>query len=232
MQIAKNEWIIVGAGKLFNAPFFSRVLLFRLHDIESSLLIYHDETHVVSEVNATAMAAKTPELPNINLSHVFMATKVPGSPKISVHYCASSSSIAFQDLMNLPARRMSFDECASGVTNFGNIALRIEPFLLPCSKRLLLAHQGRPTLSFSVEGANSTVTGPVSFNGWPSRVPLDHTKWNCWRVFLYCIGPNGMREFYEHHHWSVAALDVGEEGQLDSMVQMEPNTAATAQVQS
>lgn len=232
MPIAKDEWIMVGAGKLFSAPFFSRILLFRLHDIKSSFLVYHDETHVVSEIATTAMAAKIPDLANINLGHVVMATKVPGTPNISVHYCASSSSLAFEDLMNLPAKRMSFDEWASGVTNFGNIAFRIEPFLLPCSKRLLLAHQGRPTQSFSMEGANYIITGPVSLNDWPNRVPVDKIKWNCWRVCLYCIGPNGMREFNEYDHWSLAALDVSEEGQLDSVVQMEPEIAATAQVES
>lgn len=232
MQIAKNEWIMVGAGKLFSAPFFSRVLLFRLHDIGSSFLVYHDETHVVSDVNTTAMAPKIPDLVNINLGHVVMATKVPGSPSVSTHYCASSSSIAFEDLMNLPARRMSFDECASGFTDYGKIAFRIEPFLLPCSKRLLLAHQGRPTQNFSVEGSNYAVTGPVSSNDWPDRVAKDQIKWNCWRVCLCCMVSNGMREFKEYDHWSVAALEVGEEGQLDSMVQMEPNTAATAQVNS
>lgn len=226
MQIAKNEWIMVGAGKLFFAPFLSRLLLFRLHDVKSSFLVYHDETHVVSEVDAQAAAANIRDVTNLNLGHVFMATKVPESPKISAHYCDSSSSIPFEDLMKLPAKRMSFDECASGFTNYSNIAFRIEPVLLPSSKRLLLANQGRLIESFSVEGAGYTVTGPVSSNDWPNGLPINAIQWNCWRVSLYCIGPNGLRKFNQYDRWTMDALEIGEDGQLVSMVQMEPNTAA------
>jgi len=230
MELTQNEWIMVGAGKLFSAPFVSRVLLYRLHDIKYSILVYHERTHVLSDVEIVPLAREVHGLPEINIGHVVMATKIRESPLISIHCCYSSSSISFEDLVNLPAKRMTFEECLSSANDFHKIALRLEPFSLPYSKRMLIARPNLGTKKFILEGSDYTVTGPVGIADVPDSIPTDKVRRRCWKIRLHNVESKIRYEMGECAHWSLAALDVSEEGQLDSVVQMEPDIAATSQV--
>jgi hypothetical protein len=221
MELSQNEWIMVGAGKLFSAPFVSRVLLYRLHDIKYSFLVYHERTHgthVLAGVENVALARKVHELPEINVGPVVMATKACDSPIISIHYCPTSCSIAFEDLVKLPARRLSFEECISSVNNFGKIAFCIEPFSLPYSKRMLIARPNLGAKKFIMEGSDYTVTGPVGIADVPDSIPTDKVRRRCWKIQLHNVESKIRYEMGECAHWSLAALDVEEEGRLDTAV--------------
>ena len=81
-----------------------------------------------------------------------------------------------------------------------------------------------------MEDSNYTVAGPVDITDWPEEIPIDKVRMNCWKIRLNYMKANTSYEVSECADWSLAALDVSEEGQLDTVIQMEPNTA-TPQVQ-
>jgi hypothetical protein len=224
MKLAQNEWMMVGAGKLFCAPFLSRVLLYRLHDIKCAFLIYHDTTYIASTVDHADLPAEARELPaGFNLGNVVVATQLQRNPRISVHCCAESSSVPFEELVNLPAKRIRFEDCKSHMINCDKVTFRIEQIILPYSKRLFVVAPDIETTSFMMEGSGFTVTGPVKSSYWPDEVPIDKGRMGCWRVCLNCVGSEGMREFSECTHWSVAALDVTVEGKIQTTVYLESN---------
>jgi hypothetical protein len=150
-----------------------------------------------------------------------MATKIRESPLILIHCCCSSSSISFEDLVKLPAKRMSFEECVSNANNFEKITFRLEPFSLPYSKRMLIARPNLGAKKFVMEGSDYTVTGPVGIADVPDSIPTDKVRRRCWKIQLHNVESKIRYEMGECVHWSLAALDVSEEGQLDTVVQME-----------
>ena len=218
----------VGTGKLFCAPFLSRVLLYRLHDIKCAFLIYHDRTSIASTVDHADLPAEVRELPEgFNLGHVVVTTQLRSNPRISVQCCAESSSVPFEELVNLPAKRIRFEDCKSHAINCDKVAFRIEQLILPYSKKLLIVDPDLKPTNFIMEGSGRTVTGPVKTTCWPDNIPIDKGRMSCWRVCLYCIGSNGMREFNECARWSVAALDVTVEGKIQTTVYLENNDDRT-----
>lgn len=221
MKLTQNEWMRVGTGMLFCSPFLSRVLLYRLHDIKCTLLIYHDRTFIASKVDPVSLPAEARELAGFNLGHVVVARQARMSPRISVHYCPTSSSVPFEELVNVPAKRFAFKDCVLQMINCDTVAFRIEELILSYSRKYFIVGPDLKTTRFVMEGSGCTVTGPITSADWPDDTPVDKARTSCWRVRLYYIESNGMREISHCARWSVAALDVSETGQLDTAVYLD-----------
>jgi len=152
---------------------------------------------------------------------VVMATEVCESPIVSIHYCPTSCSIAFEDLVKLPVKRLSFEECVSDVNHFGEIDFCIEPSSIRYSKRMLAAYPNLKAQRFNVEDSNHIVTGPVGITNLPDSIPTDKVRRRCWKIRLQNSKSNIRYEIGERTHWGLAAMDVNEEGQSDAAVYLE-----------
>ena len=221
MILTKDDWIRVGAGKLFGAPFLSRALLYRLHDVKCSILVYHDKPHTLLSGSDLTATTGFHESSTLVAKNVVVAKEKRETPAISVHYCTTSCSLTYEALAKLPAKRLSIKQCGSIIKICENIAFCVEPYSLPFSRRRLVSYPGLSDKRLITQDGKRTIVGPVDITAWPRHIPIDNIQMRCWKIRLYYEMANSKDEVIEHGHCSLTALDVSEDGHLNSALYLE-----------
>jgi hypothetical protein len=194
MKLSPSAWINCGGtGDLFSPPFLSRCLLFRLYDVNYSLLVYHEQTSSCSydgEKNG-----------------VFSFTGSQGKPEaIHVHLAPSTRPYAGH-LIKRPSTRLDLPEFSAVQRSFGEIALKVEPFGLPGPEMHIVGRNCAGGVERQIANTAYCIRSsgpPVNLGKGLQGAP---GVFKCWKISVMrhssqeCYGLDSVRD------WSVKALE-------------------------
>lgn len=210
MMLSKSAWIYEGSGVLYSSPFVTRCLLYRLHDVNSSILIYH-------EPNVTSVDASDKTSPNIHVFH----TVCHQVNEVFVHY-VNSSVTPLKDLVHSPSIQLKLSDSLRPQCAFGEIGVKVERFHLPC-KEMLAAFRGQGSrFECQISETPYRVRGlEVSLHKIGSKSEMQEVQMHIWRL---TIGDFSKKEYYDYsgsREWSLTALDIEEGWTVVSEMHLE-----------
>ena len=197
MILSKNDHINVGIGHIYGAPFMGRVFLYRLFECDCAVLIYHLQDEEVSDVrtfgNVKAVAAR--------------GGCEPG--ELWVHISLTSASMDLEDLLALPATRITLQEDGFTIKSFGDVVIRIERFMLQFTEKLILAYAWFPQHKLTISGSAYYVIGCMDVSLLPEASQWKNQQRRCWKLSLYNIKHNRGYNLDSNSDWSLNVLDTG-----------------------
>jgi hypothetical protein len=197
MELTRMDHIDVGDGWLHGPPFLARYLLYRLFDCNCSLLVYHSQDESgISSVDTSGNLAVT--------SNVASSEGPPTSIYVNCDFESALTPIS--DLLTLSAVRLSLSTSSVTVATFGVVAVRVQWFLLPLTKKLLIAGELSPLVEFDMAKSGYYVTGPIGASSWPASVLSAQKKRPCWRVSVDNVAHQVNYNLQETSDWSLTAL--------------------------
>jgi len=194
MTLSKKDWINVGTGHLYCAPFMSRFLLFRLFDTNSSLLVYHSKSYTSSTISGDSEAM-------VSMSTVSWPTDV------LAHFSSSSALLTLQQLLNLPSVQLKLSESTVTEQIFGKVKLHLEHYSAPISRKRIKAAENGELNEFNIIDSMYRVTGKVHMSNWPARIPLDGIGMSCWKISI----SNSKSIAYDlksNNNWNLTAFEM------------------------
>jgi hypothetical protein len=205
MRLLPYEWIFIGSGQLFASPFVSRVVLYRLYDINCSVLVYHKQ--LVSRVSSGHRGETT----------TFKCV-VGTAEAVQVHVAASTRQ-GLNDMATLPSTLVDLSDAGEARGYLGKVALSVEPFALPVSKMLIAAGDSASILKHQVDDTSYHVS---------SRAPLarlgadaELSTFRCWKVLVRNTITSEVYDINSTTEWSLTALTIDDDWQPKVEMRLE-----------
>jgi hypothetical protein len=196
MILSNKDWIKVGIGSLYFAPFLSRFMLFRLYDSESSLLICQSVPCSSSEAR-----------PDKN-TLVITATAIwPNT--VSVHFMATTA-IPVLDLLALPPTQLQLSDRTATVSQFGHIQLCLESYAIPVSNKRIVAVRQSERKVFDIADSAFAVSGNAHVSRLQTGILLEGTRMRCWKVSLRNLEKGIDYDLNTTGQWSLMAFEMDE----------------------
>ena len=197
MTISKNDPIMVGSGRLYGPPFLSRFLLFRLRKCNRAVLVYHRER----SFSASSMCGSAVEM--------VAARRWPTTAY--VQYCPDSALISVENLLKLPATEVPLPKNGVAVNSFDNLTIRIEPFDLMFTEKMIVAYAKVPQNTLKIASSNYHARGPVNISYWPEEAQSRDMKLHCLKVSVNDIHNGQSYNLESEWDWSLTAFDIEED---------------------
>ena len=210
MILSANDHVEVGIGRLYSPPFLGRFLLYRLFDINHTILICHQETGSVSASKQGNMAA--------------MVAKYAPPAIIYAHCCFESAFANVDDLLSIPPVELPVPGDAACTERFKNLDIRLEQYNLALTEKLMVAYQQEPQRTMRIENTNYRVSGPINVVYWPTRIQAAHIVSHCIKVSLYNRNNKRNYDLESIPGWELSALDMEETGQPPVEVALKADT--------
>jgi hypothetical protein len=189
MMLSESSWIYYGAGNLYGSPFLTRCLLYRLHDINCSILVYH-------KPNVTSGTAKVIKNEFATVTHV---TSVWHAVTEAYVHHENSSTTALSKLVNSTPIELKLSDNSSPQCTFGETGVILESFQLPCNE-MFSAFPGRgEQFEQRISGTDYWVKGPVAVHNMGKELEektgaVSETKMRCWKL---SVGDLSRRQYYD-----------------------------------
>ena len=166
MKLSPTAWIDWGSGSLFSPPFRSSCLLFRLYDINYSLLAHHEPTGSCTFTGVE--------------NNVFSFKAVGGGMAETLHvHHAPSARHSVDDLLKLPSVELSLTGTSAFQRSFGEVALNLEPVILATEEMHMVGGDGHDVVEQQIGDTPYSLKSPGQAfnlgNGLPGTFP-------CWKV--------------------------------------------------
>jgi hypothetical protein len=216
MVFSKSAWIHFGAGRLYGPPFLTRCLLYRLHDINCSILVYH-------KPNVTSGSYVVTKKGSATITE--MKSVCHAVTEVYVHH-VNSSTTALTKLVNSPPIQFNLSNTSNPRWVFGEIEVSLELLNLPC-KEMFCAFPGRGRqFEQQISETAYWVRGPVVVDDLGKKLEqqsgtAQDTKMPCWKISM---GDHSRREYYDlstPREWGLSALRVEEPWKVVSAVYLE-----------
>jgi hypothetical protein len=206
-MLSISSWFYFGPGQLYGWPFMTRCLLYRLHAINCSILVYH-------KPNVSAGPVDIVKGESAAVMH--MTSFCHTVTEVFVHYM-NSSTIALSKLVSSPPAELKLSEGLIPRCTFGETGVILERLQLP-SKEMFFAFPGRGRqFEQQISETNYWVRGPVAVGNSAS----ESAQMRCWKL---SVGNLVRRQYYnvtESRHWSLTALEVEENWKVTSAMYLE-----------
>lgn len=115
MTISQSTWIYDGLGNLYGPPFVTRCLLYRLYDIDCSVLLYHERN--VTRRGLVEFAYQ--EIKEVHVHHL------------------GSASVPLIELVGAPASKIALSKRSPAQSRVGQIMVRAERVYLKCKDMVM-----------------------------------------------------------------------------------------------
>ena len=206
-MLSISSWFYFGPGQLYGWPFMTRCLLYRLHAINCSILVYH-------KPNVTAGPADLVKNESATVMHV--ASVCHAVTEVFVHY-ASSSTTALSKLVGSTPIKLKVSEGLSPRCTFGETGVLLEAIQLPC-REMFCAFPGRGRqFEQQISETSYWVRGPVAVDNLANA----SAQMRCWKL---SVGDLVRRQYYnvkESRNWSLTSLAVEENWKVTSALYLE-----------
>lgn len=196
MRLSSTDWIQIGPGRLYGAPFVSRCLIYRIYDNDCSLLIFH-EPHVSAAAHTDRKTG------------AFVTEAVVKEPDVVYVYFAPSAKTPLSRLIKLPPRLLRLSDTSSLQQSFSDITLHLESHKLPIRGAYIVRSAGSRRHAYQVANTHYWVQGRVQVMNLGKVMPPTAELWSrCWKVSVGNTGMNGDYDLSSSRSWSLTALDV------------------------
>ena len=206
-MLSISSWFYFGPGQLYGWPFMARCLLYRLHAIDCSILVYHKPNVIAGPVDVVKDESAT-------VMH--MASACHAVTEVFVHY-ANSSTAALSKLVGSTPIELKLSEGLRPRCTFGETGVVFEHFQLPCNE-MFCAFPGRGRqFEQQISETSYWVRGPVAVD----NLANESAQMGCWKLL---VGDLVQRQYYnvkESRHWSLTALAVEENWKVTSAMYLE-----------
>jgi hypothetical protein len=180
-------------GRLYGAPFVSECLLYRLNDINYSLLFCVESGTVsTTEVDPEART-------------IWTRAAVRKPKFVSLHR-SSSARTSLRQLGQIPPFQISLER--SGKHRVGEITVFLELMRLPSNRGFVLLDMTAQPVAHKIQGTEYTVTLPDSLCSAPdfAKRPLDGVFFDCYRLSVVNEENGKSYDLDSDREWSLSAL--------------------------
>jgi hypothetical protein len=194
MSLSRFDWVLFGPGRLYGAPFVSQYLLYRLNDIDCSLLFCVESGTVsTTEVNPEARTIQT--------------RVTARTPRVVFLHRSSSARTSLRELGQIRPFQISL-ESSQEKHRVDGVTVSLEPIRLPSNRGFLLLNKRAPSVAHQIEGAAYTVRMPDSLCTAPdfAKKPLNGIFFECYRVSIVNEQTGKCYDFDSDQEWSLSAL--------------------------
>lgn len=195
MKLSRFDWIIVGPGYLYNAPFVSQHLLYRLYNLDCSLL-FSVEAEAVSttKIDADTRTART-------------RTETQ-KPKNAYLHFSTSAETSLAELCKIPPLQISLLKTTERKWRLGCLIVSLEPWQLPSKRGLFLTDPSESYSSHKIDGTFYAVKTPGPLVRAPdlARETLDEVIYSCCKVSILNEKDGRLYDYDANLEWSLAAL--------------------------
>ncbi len=229
-MLSTSSWFFFGAGELYGAPFRARCLLYRLHDINCSILIYHKRNITSVNVNDQTRDQIIRTLGPLNSPPFKVANVVASNyesvTEVLVHHMGSST-VSLSELIDSSPIRLNLSEDTSPQCQLRGISVILELAHLPVKEMLRvypeqdkMFEQPISETCYWVRGAVDVVENP--FESVFQRMPeAQNSAMRSWKL---SVGDPVSKEYYalsQSRNWELAALDVKDDWKVTSAMYLE-----------
>lgn len=194
MILSRFDWVLFGPGRLYGAPFVSQYLLYRLNDIDYSLLFCVESGTVsTTEVNDEARIIRT--------------RAIVRRPKIVILHRSPSARTSLRELGQMPPIQISL-EGSQRKHRVDGVTVSLKPIRLPSNRGFLLLDKRVPSAAHEIEGTAFAVRMPDSLCTAPdfAKRTLDGMFFDCYRVSIVNERTGKCYDFDSDQEWSLSAL--------------------------
>jgi hypothetical protein len=215
-MLSTSAWIYYGPGELYGSPFVTRCLLYRLHDINCSILVYH-------KPNVTSGPSKVIKHKFATVTH--LTSVCHAVTEVYVHYANSSTTALSKPVNSMPIELKLSDNLSPQCT-FGGTTVILKRIQLPCNE-MFSAFPGRGRLfEQQISGTDYWVKGPVAVVDMGKELEektgaASEAKMRLWKL---SVGDPSRRQYYDlstAREWGLSALDVEEAWKVVSAMYLE-----------
>jgi len=139
MKLSRSDWVLLGSGHLYSAPFVSRHLLFRLFDIDRSLLFSEEPGAETSHTTLEKDEQK----------RILRIQSVPRKAKTIHLYSSSSATVALEELSKSTPIEIPLEDFRQEVVIDG-ILMTLTPCQLPSSRAHVLSTGEDQPVSYEI----------------------------------------------------------------------------------
>jgi hypothetical protein len=196
MKLSSADWIYLGPGNLYCAPFVSQFLLYRIKDPDCSLLVYHD--HNVSSVadrakkGAKLVVKSTWRLPKTAHVHFAPSTDIDLHALLAIHPAS----------LDLTGRR-------SVSRSIGGLKFRLEPWVLEGNGMFNLGVGTGQGYGFEIGNTPYVVQSPLPITSVVSQAPMAGTaQIQCWKATVESIAETRRYDLESICDWSLTAMEM------------------------
>jgi hypothetical protein len=210
-MLSRSSWFYFGPGNLYGAPFVTRCLLYRLHDINCSVLIYHEQ-------NVTARVIESKEGPKVRR----FESVCHAVTEVYVHY-ANSSTVALSKLLNSQPIQLPLSDNTSPQCKFGETGVMLERLQLPC-KEMFSAFPGRGRqFEEQISETPYWVKGPVAVDNLGKKLEEEGelAQMRCWKISVGDLSRERYYDITEPGNWNLTAMYVEEDWKVASAMYLE-----------
>jgi hypothetical protein len=213
-MLSTSSWFFFGPGQLYGPPFMTRCLLYRLHDANCSILIYHKPNvtsePVAGDEGSNVMAFKS-------ICHAVT--------EVHVHY-ADSSTTALSKLVNSTPTQLNLSDNLSPQCAFGEIGVALERLQLNCKEMFSAFPRRGGQFEQQISETPYWVKGPVTVANFGKELEekgesAQETKMRCWKL---SVGDLSKKQYYDigtSRKWSLAALHIEEDWKVSSAINLK-----------
>lgn len=201
---------------LYGAPFHARCLLYRLHDINCSVLVYH-------KPNVTAGPSKVTQGKFTTVSH--FTSVCHAVTEVFVHH-ANSSTVAFSKLIDSPPIQLNLSDDGNAHCTFGEMAVMLEHFQLS-AKEMFMTFPGRGRqFEEQISETSYWVKGPVAVASFGKELKeqtgsAEETKMHCWKLSVGDVSRKQYYDITESCNWSLTAMHIEKSWKVASAMYLE-----------
>ncbi len=197
MRLSPSQWIYVGAGSLYSTPFLCRCLLYRLYDIDSSLLIYH--------VKRVSSVSRTPKNIGNNTGDLDMHPNIIKEPRTVMVHFAPSTNISLDKLLRIQPISFDLPTSASASHQIGNVMVDLKPWRLPVTEAVLLDVRGSQIFESQIADTAYWVQSPAPLVHMGRRLPKKDMNGLCWKITIANTATNGIYTIDSSSDWTTVA---------------------------
>jgi hypothetical protein len=195
MSLSRLDWVLFAPGRLYAAPFVSEYLLYRLNDIDQSLLLRIEEGGVsTSEINHESLTIQT---------QVTLGWK----PKCVFLHRSASARTPLRELGQMLPTPISLGS-SQQEHRLDAIRVSLEPFQLPSARAFLPLDKKAPSMVHEIERTKYSVSLPDSLVSAPdfAKSSLDGVFFECYKVSIVNENTGRSYNLDSDQEWSLSAL--------------------------
>jgi len=195
MELSTSDWIYHGPGELSSGVFLSRFLLFRVYELNCSVLVYHEP----------AVAGRFVDRMPLTMSYI-----VTRPEAIYVHF-ASGSRTTLDELKTVEPHRMTLSQDKPVEHVIGNLGIQAKPHGLSADGMVSFGWERNSTIEYPIANSAYCIQSQVPLLALGKQVPADDARLKCWKVILK--SENGPYDLISSRDWSLSAFDIEDDSQ-------------------
>jgi hypothetical protein len=197
VKISITNWLLFGPGRLYGGPFVGRYLLYRLNDIDRSLLFCEGESTVaITEIDTETQVIRT-------------RAAVHKLEAVYLHFSLSART-PLSELGKIPPIKISLSDGVANRYSLDGVIVSLDTCKLPSKQGLLLGNIKAPSLINEIEDTFYVVRtpGPLIHARHLATVEnaLDGVYFQCYKISMMNEYDREYYDIYSDREWNLSVL--------------------------